>query len=772
MTPQERATFHSGVYTMGAGSLSGMWANGFRLVENAESGEVVISPLDSAAGSSCTGFSNTYKLLTFNPANQECVRQFGEELVFGLATYSSGRTGVTLEINTGQWSATLKKQGDLWRETPQLEEVEGCMSMGAVAPCACEAGGEMVGAVKSDCTALGCLVEFLCLAAPAGDRFCTTHSVLADPGERLMCPPGESMNGLVRDRFCDGISCISHISCCKATSALAYVLDFPEYDVDVSPFFSVARQGNIAIDRDNFLAGIVLGASCFTDDLRCISHMVIKKRYTGPSALPQPPASATLTLRDTSGTSTLIPETDVPDTTAPPTSAPPTSAPPTSAPDTSLPATPWPDTSLPGTAQPSTAPDPGGSEFSLSPPTTEGPSLPGTRPEKEELPAAAHTVPKLALSIASISAIASSAASPTAAVAVGKLVLVSGTMHCHMEDVDLNGTEPLDWEHHPTGIPMGLGDKRYFMGAIICNMTAIIVGFALCWVFVTVRKCDTVYGIMVIPSLFLLPGTLLSSVHVVFTGGIANPPQLLVGVLGTIVSLCLPLVLWERILKEDAFHATTVPDTTVPTRLSRILFGNRAWVSLHSDTQFVSKYRVCFETYREEKRWFVLVEIGVIVGLAVLSVWKPTASSCIVRNLFIVCLSCAYCGVVVVWGPHLMPIDNVISALNAIALAVAVSLMTATLAHLSEDSMHSRLQDYSLPNTLLEVSAYCVAAKALCDAAVYVRAGMSGRLMAAEQYAVAAKSDREAERKKATDKGNTMSSLPFGPDSVYSALSD
>eukprot|EP00754_Rhynchopus_humris_P006457 Rhum_TRINITY_DN1310_c0_g1::Rhum_TRINITY_DN1310_c0_g1_i1::g.3915::m.3915 len=97
MTPQERAEFHSGVYSMGAGSLGGSWANGFKLVENAASGEVVISPLGNVAGSPCTGFSNTYKYLTFSPANQACVQQFGEELVFGLATYGSGRTGVTLE---------------------------------------------------------------------------------------------------------------------------------------------------------------------------------------------------------------------------------------------------------------------------------------------------------------------------------------------------------------------------------------------------------------------------------------------------------------------------------------------------------------------------------------------------------------------------------------------------------------------------------------------------------------------------------------------------
>ena len=413
-----------------------------------------------------------------------------------------------------------------------------------------------------------------------------------------------------------------------------------------------------------------------------------------------PPTSAPATeAPDTDVPATDAPDTSTPATVAPPTGVPPTDAPATAAPRTEVPETSAPDTTVPETGAPTTAaPKVPSAPQTTTPatavPSTESPVVLGSK-------VGGVVAAKEAKNVASVA----SSVSPTS----GARISVVMKMDCKVEDVDLNHTEPLDFEFHPLGIAIGDHAHKYFLGAIVCNTGLIIaflgVNYGVALLQVSLLGVDmgtALYyvrapGLVYIPLVWLMMGTSISAANLAIFGSRAPLPVAIVGWVTLAACVVVPVVIWACILRPGRFRAKAMPDPRLDQlaaaeagkeaenvlsgwrrSLYIFVFGHEVWVQSDGrQDYFVEKWGMFFEVYKGGYHWFSVVEIAQILLIALMSVWKPhTFAVCVARNVLLSVILLAFFVAIVYLKPHNALFDYWVATAMSGFMFVAVLLMT------------------------------------------------------------------------------------------------
>eukprot|EP01062_Namystynia_karyoxenos_P066891 TRINITY_DN60807_c0_g1_i1.p1 TRINITY_DN60807_c0_g1~~TRINITY_DN60807_c0_g1_i1.p1 ORF type:complete len:1414 (+),score=159.63 TRINITY_DN60807_c0_g1_i1:70-4311(+) len=308
--------------------------------------------------------------------------------------------------------------------------------------------------------------------------------------------------------------------------------------------------------------------------------------------------------------------------------------------------------------------------------------------------------------------VAAAATAVTGSPGAGRLAVIMN-LDCSIEDVDL-GAEPLDFEFHPVGVGIGTNDNKYFKGAILFNALLVLgVGavFGLL-ALAQVQICQTPVlkamgnvkcpGMAFVPYMFLLQGTSLAACNLGF-----RPLYAMEGLYGwCILLICVasPGLLWWLLLREKRFWAQVAEDPRLDAEAGieqyketgqsppRVLegwqrqvyvafFGPRIWVSKENSPHFCERYGVIFESYKEGRIWFVLCEIGQILAVSILSVWRPDGpTACHLRNAIMSFVLFALWAAQMWFRPYLSRVDHVLQGLLNFMSFLAVLLMTIALA--------------------------------------------------------------------------------------------
>ena len=338
--------------------------------------------------------------------------------------------------------------------------------------------------------------------------------------------------------------------------------------------------------------------------------------------------------------------------------------------------------------------------------------------------------------------VASSAAALGGAAAAGnagKLALLKN-FGCEMDDVDV-GDDVLDWEFHPTVMPFGSSAGRYKVAAIIMN-SALILAIGLICIGVataiqhfgaTSREKSLAMarlpGILYIPYLFLLQGTSLVSAQICFAAGSYNTGTVLIGAIALCACLASPILLHLLVLKRVSQGAVLFPDPAIygeteglkgkrhDSRWYKFCFGDAIWVTSHGHGSFAERYGIVFENLRSGHLWFVLAEIVVILGLSLMSGWKPsTTTTCDIRNYSIAVLVTAFFLAALIARPFIATLDNVVAILLSGFMSVAVVLMSICISF--EIDKDSPL--YAISALCLLLSAVLVFLKCVWDFGLYI----------------------------------------------------
>ena len=341
--------------------------------------------------------------------------------------------------------------------------------------------------------------------------------------------------------------------------------------------------------------------------------------------------------------------------------------------------------------------------------------------------------------------------SPGGVAAGGKIAAIAN-FGCQVEDIDLEAGATLDWEFHPTTIALGTSTLKYFKGAALMNPVIIIasfvflfslgfmirMGFEMTWgqALGNVRTP----GMLFIPFMFVLPGTSLVSAR------LALPPDFSdgFGVYGLFLMIgCLvsPLFVYFFVCRNLSLGATTVPDPrlndytnmsntnlmeepTVPVKqytgakriLYKIAFGERVWVSVGEDSYFVEQYGVVFESYKEGRTWWVIIEVSTIICVGLLSSWHPSSpQECNSRNGIFTALFGVFFLLLLFIRPYASMFDAVLMGAVAGLMFVAVLMMTIGIAN--EVPATSAL--YVMAGVLLLVTTILTFIKAAFDIVAY-----------------------------------------------------
>ena len=323
------------------------------------------------------------------------------------------------------------------------------------------------------------------------------------------------------------------------------------------------------------------------------------------------------------------------------------------------------------------------------------------------------------------------AAAATSPLAGKAAILMS--IECKVEDIDLENSEPLDWEFHPLQFGIGAHSDRYFIGCIVANLSLVacfgVMNYVVAWVATQtlgVTWEDAIYyvrapGLAYIPMMWLLMGTSLSASHLAFS---PLPGRGWTAVLGwSVLALCgsIPLIMWAGLLRPAAFHAKFVPDPRIdpiaahsllclnnradevekPSSTKDKLLGERGvvlqgwkrkiYISVYGKDVwvkkgkrhpfFVEQWGMFFEIYRGGYHWWSMVEVGQIVFLALASAWKPEkVGMCVLRNVLITLVLFAVLMMSIWLHPFNARIDHIASiVLNGLmfgsVLLISISLI-------------------------------------------------------------------------------------------------
>eukprot|EP01065_Artemidia_motanka_P035610 TRINITY_DN4351_c0_g2_i1.p1 TRINITY_DN4351_c0_g2~~TRINITY_DN4351_c0_g2_i1.p1 ORF type:complete len:1489 (+),score=423.54 TRINITY_DN4351_c0_g2_i1:2-4468(+) len=324
----------------------------------------------------------------------------------------------------------------------------------------------------------------------------------------------------------------------------------------------------------------------------------------------------------------------------------------------------------------------------------------------------------------------------------GKLAVLT-SVSCTVEDVDLAGAEPIDWEFHPIGAPVGSHYHRYFLGALIFNLV-ILVGLlaillALAGVMVSffkvpfLKACGSVKcpGMVFIPMMFLMQGTSLAASNMSFFPQRAPGAVAALGWIGLCLCAATPLLLWWLLLRPSRFNARLVPAPRLEgNKMSgwkrsayMFTFGKKVWTTGTApgspEDFFVERWGPVFESYREGFQWFGCVELSSLLGLSIFAAWQPApGAGCHARNFMMVAFLGGYLALIVIKKPYLALLDHIISTFLAGAMFAAVFSIALSI-YLSEaGSSVPFLSQFAVK--MLLISCFVMLFKALYDLSLLV----------------------------------------------------
>jgi len=293
--------------------------------------------------------------------------------------------------------------------------------------------------------------------------------------------------------------------------------------------------------------------------------------------------------------------------------------------------------------------------------------------------------------LASMSSAAGTAVAMASVGNAGKLAALAN-IDCVLDDVDMGGAKPLDWEFHPVGLAWGSHAHKYFVGATFFN-PVIVLSFSL-MLFIMIAmliicckySLDRAAALVKCPSLCYLPIALLLQGTSTSAANMALYPSrapAAVAVLGWVMLLACFLVigvLWWWVLRAKVFAARVVVDdklrrmTGARRWIYEFLLGRTIWVTTDSwESYFVEKNGLFFESYRDTKHWFAIAELSNVVLLSILStIPVDSTTTCHVRNTGICLLLGGFLLALVRMKPYTSQFENIIAITSALFMCVAV----------------------------------------------------------------------------------------------------
>eukprot|EP01065_Artemidia_motanka_P045425 TRINITY_DN6681_c0_g1_i1.p1 TRINITY_DN6681_c0_g1~~TRINITY_DN6681_c0_g1_i1.p1 ORF type:complete len:625 (+),score=165.73 TRINITY_DN6681_c0_g1_i1:161-1876(+) len=370
------------------------------------------------------------------------------------------------------------------------------------------------------------------------------------------------------------------------------------------------------------------------------------------------------------------------------------------------------------------------------------------------LPEATKTSTQRVLAVGSVGALVGVAA--VQAGAVGRTGVLAN-LDCAVDEVDLQEGKPIDWEYHPARIGIGShAPTQYYMGAVVCNaaiVTACLLGLlGLSWLLAKWTRGPVAEmqgnlrtpGLVFVPCYVLFQGFSLSAAHLVYSGSAVGAVNCLVGWLGLALSLGLPVLLHNRVLRQDRFAAYRVADpkladdaatplTGLRRKLYIGLYGRRVWSSV-GDTVFVQRFGVVFESCRQRTHKFVLVDCVHVLLLSAFAAWRPrSVAECHARTAFIFVQLVVHAILVIRLLPYVSVVDNTVAGANSVIVSVAILLFGVAMYLHTENSARQPLFD--IAGWLLLISAILCAAKGMLDFVLYCVDIQVGRKTAAWEMA-------------------------------------
>eukprot|EP01065_Artemidia_motanka_P012955 TRINITY_DN17135_c0_g1_i1.p1 TRINITY_DN17135_c0_g1~~TRINITY_DN17135_c0_g1_i1.p1 ORF type:complete len:1217 (+),score=181.29 TRINITY_DN17135_c0_g1_i1:54-3704(+) len=320
--------------------------------------------------------------------------------------------------------------------------------------------------------------------------------------------------------------------------------------------------------------------------------------------------------------------------------------------------------------------------------------------------------------------------------AVGPVAATTGLLSridCSVEDLDLDGTAPLDFEFHPLGWAMGSHAHRYFTGAIFWNTMLILAALPLCIAFALFRSLAHNEDFRValanarfpslgfLPYFFLTQGTALAASNCTFFPDRAPPAVAALGAATLTVVAAVPFYLWRTLLWRN-LRAVTIDDpwlhpNGVRRRISSalwrayiLLHGRKVWVSTRG--HYVERYGFVFEQYVMDRTWWLLPELYVMVALSVFAAWRTDVpAQCHARNVLVTLLLGAYFSAMVYFRPYTSPLEGMFQLALALANFVSVLLMSTALmigSGRTSTAFLSIAAVFLLFSAMLQVLTFCV----------------------------------------------------------------
>eukprot|EP01062_Namystynia_karyoxenos_P009793 TRINITY_DN13469_c0_g1_i2.p1 TRINITY_DN13469_c0_g1~~TRINITY_DN13469_c0_g1_i2.p1 ORF type:complete len:1419 (+),score=192.84 TRINITY_DN13469_c0_g1_i2:73-4329(+) len=375
-------------------------------------------------------------------------------------------------------------------------------------------------------------------------------------------------------------------------------------------------------------------------------------------------------------------------------------------------------------ASPTAAPTPGGAGLSKS--------------EKET--AQAVTGP-----IGAAPAAVGVAAGLAAAGSAGKLAVVAG-MSCQVEDVDVSGVEPLDWEFHPLGFAMGDHSHKFFLGAVLGNALLFfgfqLVHFAAVQLFMWFNKETLVHsmgvfkfpGVSYIFLLFLMQGTSLSAANMLFKRSGAPAATAVVGAVVLLMCFAVPPLLYFKLLRPRALRAELASDDRVE-RLHGckrqayvFVFGMQVWVTKPNsvsvkqwfrvtrpdEDEFAEQWDIVFGPYKEKYVWYPCLELVIVLLISLISAWEASLGpACHVRNVML-CLLFFIPLAFAIWRrPCISVLENGLIILFSLLVFFAVFFLALSITVSGSHAAGQVLSDIAMD--LLLISSLCMMLKAIYD---------------------------------------------------------
>ena len=271
--------------------------------------------------------------------------------------------------------------------------------------------------------------------------------------------------------------------------------------------------------------------------------------------------------------------------------------------------------------------------------------------------------------VAGMAAVVGGVGGPAAVSTIAKVIVIR-QLRC--EDVPLR---ELQWDISPLGISLGSSDAKYLIGAVIGNWILLVVLCIASFICTVVHGCLHFFVVMLIPTLFLLPGMFIPSVMLLRYGD--TPFGIVIGVSGLIVCIGIPTALYCFTFHRFSAHTTDAGGEGSFTQ--KYLLGDYTWTARHPDYTFVRRHGAAFLGYTEVWRGMIFAEVAVVFILGVLATWEDPPR-CVARNVLVAVVLFLYTVASLLWRPFLSKVDNIVQGSVAVLLLAASCVLTKRMA--------------------------------------------------------------------------------------------